>query len=287
MERGIIAAPGIIKPLIGGFNMERSITPDEVRYYLMYWDKVTIPTNNLVHIGIPEEDELIRCQAIERPRITFQGSFGGDVLTNAILSCQTVIASEKVKDKNIDWCIHQFGQSLSLPQQYKETKDVIRFDLINALPVPSAETPIADILEFKQRRADELNELHHALDDIYIEILKSPDTDLTSKKQISDLKEKISNLHRAQSESFSKTKKFDLSLDLNISGKDLMLAASSGAVIDFLHNGLTMPIATMVGGVVSCLKISAKQSVTFSPAAKNKNLAYLSSAHREELLKNL
>ncbi len=59
MDRGVIASPGIITPLSQGFRMERSISPEELRYYVMYWDKVVIPRNNLVYIGVPEEEDLI------------------------------------------------------------------------------------------------------------------------------------------------------------------------------------------------------------------------------------
>ena len=59
MRRGIIAPPGKIQIRQEGFQMNGSLTPEEIRYYLMYWDKVVIPDNNLIHIGFPEEEELI------------------------------------------------------------------------------------------------------------------------------------------------------------------------------------------------------------------------------------
>ena len=67
MKRGVIAAPGIIRRLPTGFSIERSISPEEMRFYLLYWDHVVIPANNLVYISVPEEEELLACGAIERP----------------------------------------------------------------------------------------------------------------------------------------------------------------------------------------------------------------------------
>ena len=58
--------------------MERSLSAEELRYYILYWDEVVIPGNNLVYIGVPEEEELISCGAISRPRVAFQGAFQGD-----------------------------------------------------------------------------------------------------------------------------------------------------------------------------------------------------------------
>ena len=76
LKRGLIAAPGIINRLPEGFEMKRSLSLDEMRYYALYWDKVVIPSNNLVHIGVPQEDAFISAGAIERPNIGFQGSYG-------------------------------------------------------------------------------------------------------------------------------------------------------------------------------------------------------------------
>jgi len=78
MDRGVIASPGSINRLPKGFQMERSLSIDELRYYILYWDKVVIPGNNLVYIGLPEEELLIESGALERPQIGFSGRFEGD-----------------------------------------------------------------------------------------------------------------------------------------------------------------------------------------------------------------
>ena len=161
MNRGIIAAPAIIKIHGNGFTMERGLSPQELRYYILYWDKVVIPGTNLVYIGLPEEDTLIQSGAIERPRVTFQGSFNGGDMANSFALAKAVVAKKLMEeDKATDWVIHQIGDKLSIHDKFSESKNSLRFDLINLLPVPNASTPIADILEFKHRRKDELNVLH-------------------------------------------------------------------------------------------------------------------------------
>lgn len=284
MDRGVIASPGIIIPLAQGFRMDRSISPEELRYYVMYWDKVVIPGNNLVYISIPEEEDLISCGAIERPRIGFQGSFQGDQITNAILACQSIVASELVHDKSTDWVIHQVGNSIICPDEFKQQRNIIRVDLASVLPVPSGNTPINEVLEFKERRSAELKELHEALDEFYEQILSAPDPDLASKKAVSRLQESILSLNQVSSEKFERSRKFDFSVELNLSGKDISVGASSGAIIDFLATGYTIPLATLVGAIASTINIKSKSTNTFQPASENTKLAYLSHASQEGVI---
>ena len=173
MKRGLIAAPGIINRLPEGFEMKRSLSLDEMRYYALYWDKVVIPSNNLVHIGVPQEDAFISAGAIERPNIGFQGSYGGNQLTDAILSCQSIVAKELVKDKTMDWVIQQFGDECILLDNYSEERNTLRIDLAACLPVPTGEVNIHDILEFKEQRKNEFITLHEYLDEFYEEALSS------------------------------------------------------------------------------------------------------------------
>lgn len=284
MDRGVIASPGIIRPIAQGFSMDRSISPEELRYYVMYWDKVVIPGNNLVYIGIPEEEDLISCGAIERPKITFQGSFQGDQVTKAILSCQSIVASDLVNDKSTDWVIHQIGKSVIYPEEFNERRNIIRVDLASVLPVPRAETPINEVLEFKERRRSDLTELHEALDELYEQILTAPDPELASKKAVSRLQKSILNLNKVSNEKFEHSHKFDFSVELNLSGKDIFVGASSGALLDFLASGYTIPVATIVGAIASTINIKSKSTNIFQPASENTKLAYLSHASQESVI---
>jgi len=285
MDRGVIAAPGIIKPFQNGFIMERSISKEELRYYLLYWNKVVIPGNNLVYIGVPEEDILIACESISRPMIKFQGSFKGDQVTAALLACQGIVAEKLVQDKTVDWVLHQIGESLILPAEFSSQQDAIRVALINALPVPDGEIPVHEILDFKQRRKDELIELHESIDELYFEILNSPDQDLSTKKSVFKFQSAIQNLDKASNEKFKKTRKYNLSVELNVNGKDIMAGASAGALFGFFSNVISIPLASLLGAAIPLINIQFKSSYTFKPAKDNTKLSYISYASKENIVK--
>ena len=283
MNRGIIAAQGIIKPLQDGFVMERGISKEELRYYILYWEKVVIPGNNLVYIKVPEEDTLIACEAISRPRVEFQGSLQGDQVTGALLACQSIVAKKLVRDKTVDWVLHQIGESLVLPPDFASQQDAIRVALVNALPVPDGEVPVHEILEFKQRHKDELIELHDSIDELYFEVLNSPDESLATKKAVFRFQSAIQNLDKASNEQFKKTRKYNLSVELNVNAKDIIVGASPGALIHFFSPGFSIPIM-LLGAAAALIKIRAKASYTFEPAKENTKLAYISNASKENYI---
>ena len=104
MSRGVIAAPAIINIHGDGFTMERGLSPQELRYYLLYWDKVVIPGTNLVYVRLPEEDILIESGVIERPRVGFKGSISGADLGHSFAVAQSLVAKKLMEeDRSIDW----------------------------------------------------------------------------------------------------------------------------------------------------------------------------------------
>lgn len=282
MNRGVIASPALIHAHDRGFTVERSISPQEIRYYALYWDKVVIPASNAVYIGILDEEVLIETGVIERPIVEFRGGrLGGSEFALA----QSVVAKKLMEeDKSVDWVIHQFGPKIALPQEFLENRNSLRIDLVSLLPVPSGEVPIADVLEFKMRRADELNHLHTALEHTYLEVLKSPDPQLSQKQAMHDLQKSIANLNVVSAEKWERTSKFDFSAELNLDGSRFVKGIAAGAVMGSLTHGFSIPVASIIGGIASIIKFKAGYSASFKPAGGRDKLAYLSSAISENIV---
>lgn len=285
MNRGVVALPGIINSIDQGFQMERSINMQELAYYVLYWDRVVIPGTNLVYIGIPEEDLLIKSGVIERPRVEFGGSFSGSQITDSFGLAQALVAEKLIsEDKTSDWVLHQVGGNIKIPEKYSESRHAIRLELLNSLPVPAGNVYFEEILNFKIRRSAEFIQLHAALDDLYLDVLGSPDPDFSLRRAVSDLKLAISNIQRVSGEKWIIKNNFDFSVELNLDSSMLLDKAFKGAVFDLFQNGLSMPLATIVNALSSVLKVQAKKTISFSPAAKNGKLSYLASARKMGLL---
>lgn len=284
MIRGIITTPNKFELGNNSFKVTSSLTKEDIRFYLMYWDKIVVPTNNLIHVGIPDEKHLLECGAISRPQVRHQGAFSGNTAATAIMMGQCTITQELLKDKSTDWVIHQAGDKLLLPERFSHINNVLRVTLAGALPVPNADVPINEILEFKERRSDELGALHIALDELYIDILKSPDQNLSTQKAFEQLKLDIENLNKVSFDWFKLTKKYDISAEFNLNGRDLVIAATSGGLLNG-SLGLDMQLGAAIGAIVSTLKVSVKATATLNTTESKKILSYVSNASREGILK--
>lgn len=285
MQKGIISAPARVYGNGAEFRSEGGLAIHDLRYFLLYWDKVVIPTTNLVHLAIPEEEELLSTGVVTRPRVPFSGTFNGELIAKAQVLAQTAVARDLiVNDKKTDWVLHQIGDEFIIPDNETIEKQSIRVELINALPVPFGKVAIPDILEFKERRKDEFNQLHQSIDDLYFEILSSPDPSLKTKSTVSQFNQSIIELDKVATERWKNTGKFDISAELNLSGKDVMSGAAAGAAFDFFTTLYTLPIGTVVGAVASTLKIKAKSTKSFEPSREKKILSYLAKAHDENIL---
>lgn len=106
MQRGLITVAGNINFQMQGFGLSSNLMPEDIRFYLMYWDKIIIPTNNLIHFGIPDEEDLISSKALSRPRTSHVGSFSGHELGEAIIKGQSEIAELMLKDSKTNWVVH-------------------------------------------------------------------------------------------------------------------------------------------------------------------------------------
>jgi len=284
VKRGIIATAAQIDTFNDSVSIRSGhLSESHIKYFLLYWDKIVIPTNNFVHAGIPFEEDLVRSNIIERPMIKLHGSFQPIDLGTTIIRSELEIINDKFADKEVEWVLHQFNEKLVLPQDKIKKQNVFKFDLIDALPVPNDNIPIHDILEFKERRKDEFNALHETLDELYIDILNSADSDLQAKKSISRLKESLNNIEKIQKEKFKSFTKFSRTLQLNINGKDILDGFFKGSLVDFTLS-TEIPIMSIMGAILPMIKISVKQTKTYSESKNKLKLAYLTYAKKENIL---
>lgn len=284
MGRGIITSALCFIRNGQSVSFQRCLTPEDIRYLLLYWDKVVIPATNLIYISIPDEPELVGSGIISRPIGQFSGSFGGDI-AKAVMLTEASIAKQLIEhDKSTEWIIHKMNGGFEFQDKGMVRKQAILVDLVNALPVPKQTVAIPDILEFKERRHDELMRVHKAIDDFYTKISSSPDVDMSTRLAIDELSQSLLGINAVTSEKWKSTTKYDISAELNINGKDLVQAATLGAVGDSLLNYSNIPVFMLAGMVASCIKVSCKFTKSFEPARDKRIISYIAEAHNEMLL---
>lgn len=89
MQKGIISAPAHVHGNGAKFQSEGGLAIHDIRYFLLYWDKVVIPTTNLINLRVPEEEELLSTGVVTRPRVPFSGNLNGELMAKAQVSAQS------------------------------------------------------------------------------------------------------------------------------------------------------------------------------------------------------
>lgn len=288
MKRGIIANTGKMSRFDDrGVSISGNISSQDLNYYLLYWDKIIMPTNNLIHLAIQNEDEIIKTGILERPRVQFSNwsSNNEDSSYDPFVIAQSIVANKLItEDNSTDWTIHQIGDQIVIGNEQKKEFNSVKLELQNCLPIPSEEIHFQDILEFKEKRKDELIALHSTIDDLYLDVLNSADINLAKRKCISELSNAIRNLESSSKEEFNKISKYNFTTELNINGKDIALAIGGGAAFDFFTTGMTIPLGTVLSGLASVIRIKANKTVSVEKSEEKLKLSFLANASKKEII---
>jgi hypothetical protein len=279
MKKGIITAPGKITVVKNGFSVN-PLSPDDIKFLTLYWDRIVIPETNLIRVEYPYSKDLINCGIVTEidamPNVTTVTD--GEEVPRRIINAQYEFFDLVHNHPDIDWSIHQTGSSVINKQddpltQTAHEQEIIKFTLRNCLPIPDENIPLCDILEFKERRADELSHLHVHMDTLYQEILSAGDTNLANKTALKDLKNNISDIRKVSLESFSLIKNMDISAQQIV---PIMLAGYAGYQ-NFGDLGF-------IGGVGAALVCDTSLKMINDRTEDRKKFKYLSHASKDKII---
>lgn len=297
MKKGVIASPVEFKYHMVGFEINSVLTEEMLRYYLLYWDEILIPDNNLISVGGDLLAQVEQLDNVHRPFIRHDGQYRDHAIGDAILRGQFEFASLLHKDPNVDWVIHQSNMDrLVSPNTGVIEQNALKIRLSDILPVPSESTPLVDLIEFRDRRLDEFRQLHVLLDDLYLQVLSSPDQPLSEKRAISELTDLINDLDSLTKERFGFINKISIEPTYDFKVKDALKAPLWTNAFDsfqtFLATGGvsdTNPFsATAIGLAIGVLSnIGVKLAPTKKPKGidSKARLSYLSLAAKEGFIR--
>jgi hypothetical protein len=186
-----------------GFRAGGGLDQQELRFSLLFWDKLHAPRNNFILLGDSSADFLESAGVLEQPitRLNF--------VSGPINPGELVISSHLNAYRALDqaepgvWSLGGGRNSVSFPERDLEAGRGILVRLYEAIPVPDKEVPLQDILEFKEKRQDELLALRYHLDSIYQRIVTAGDGELALQSEIDALERAIIDyLKVAKSTSF-------------------------------------------------------------------------------------
>ena len=189
-ERGlVISSP--IRVVGTSLSMGGGLDPHELRFSLLFWDKLDFPDNNIISFGSDADAQFLQSAGIlNRTRVQVVGS--GDGAQMFLAAYLHAFNQLDAKEPGV-WSLGAGKNSVSFPTKELEDGRGILVSLYDAVPVPDKDIPLQDILEFKAKRRAELLALRSHLDEIYQRILAAGDGHLALQSETAKLEAAISD----------------------------------------------------------------------------------------------
>jgi hypothetical protein len=246
------------------------LDPQELRFSLLFWDRLDHPDNNLISLrSSPDAEFLIKAGVLTRTRIQVRGAGS---LEDGFRFAHITAFRELDKREPGVWSLATGERSISFLDSELEQGRGALVRLHRAIPVPDQDVHLQDILDFKQKRQAELLKLRHHLELIYGRVSDAVDGKLA-------LQSEVEALNIAISEYIKSTRGFKISWRL--ASVEASINASGAAMAGWaaFQMGLPATDAALVGAAAS---ISIKSGFGLSRGMKTeKPYRYVSSYHRE------
>lgn len=234
----------------------------ELRHYALYWDRLDFPENNFFNFDSswPEISWLEGAGVLQRTPVVVEQYRQLGAGRSWILAQYEAFQRLSVREPGL-WALGQLGADFyELPDTSLPVR-AVEIELHDALPTPPDTVSLADVLEFKTRRAAELLALRGTLDELYLEIERSQDIPRAKVAAVDRLARSLSELRAAANESWSARLASSLKVELNV--PEIAAKATLGVA---LAVGLGVPPAVGAAiGAASAASLKLNVREIFAP----------------------
>lgn len=188
--RGLIVSPPIKVDGKKILVKSTSLDPQEVRFALLFWDRLVWPSSRAIHIESgPDELFLESANILTRPEYTYSGD-----VAQGIARGQFQAYMDREQAEPGVWALSQGENSFLWKNGLADQKKGALVELHRAIPIPAKDVPLAEILEFRSRRNDELVMLKQHLESFVSEIEESNDKPLALQKRLAEIDQACADL---------------------------------------------------------------------------------------------
>ncbi|MCS4265929.1 DUF6236 family protein [Serratia sp. BIGb0163] len=282
MNKGIILTEGYrADPKTGNFNNQVPISLEDLRFCSLFWDKIENP-NSLVYFEPSDDFKVLISEGIaSQTKVEIDGiggnGNGGDWMKELVLKNQMAFMNMQRGNMGIDWSLAQTSDTLSSPSDSNISRAVCEFNLYNAISSPVSDVSIYDVLEFKERRSDELIALRDMIDDSVFRVSSNPEDLNAYRREVSRLESVLNDYNSVMKETGYQTVKRTLTSLLT--SPPLGAVAIAGMVPEFAP---FMSVVNVVGIGACALGLAYKELIVDKNIPnQHKQFAYLIHAKQE------
>ncbi len=239
-QRGLVISCPITLKAVSIYIKSGALDPQELRFALLFWDKLDFPFNPIFPIGLEGDAQFLASEGILR-RTNVQDPGSGDMAGDAQFLASTVtlrritvgpgvvdMRPQAITQAHVDayrfldkqepgvWSLGTGENAISFPDDDIEDGRGALIRLYQAIPVPDKDVPFQDILEFRSKRSAELLALRHHLEAIYQRIVAAGDGALALNTEIGALEQAIADHIKASKESKMSFRNMSFDASLNV-----------------------------------------------------------------------
>ncbi len=249
-----------------------NVSPQELRFALLFWDKVDFPDNNIISTGATPEFQFLMDEGFaQRTRIepVIFGTLSG---ARVFRDCHVAAFERLNKENPGSWAASsEFGAFIFNENELDAGRGLL-VTLHDSLPVPDQDVPLQDIMEFRTKRRSELLALREALDEAYLRIAASPDRDFA-------LSSEVARLQRACTDYLNSAKGFGLDFRMMDMTANINLVSAAIAGSAAFAASASAPLAI---GAAAAASIGVKVGPALKlKQAPNSPFQYVAHYHRE------
>lgn len=190
-----------------------------VKFSLLMFENIDCPKNNLANLG-PEKPEGLEGEAfLGVTRVSISGEMSESAFSAGFFAAFSALDGESPGR----WSVARGAQESGLPPEAFGEMTGFRIRLENALPIPSREVCYEDVMNYKERRKNELLSLRYHLDDLSLKISQCESKEFTKNIELEKFIKSLDDYTRVISEeNFSKRL---ASLEVNFNWSGLIVGA--------------------------------------------------------------
>lgn len=249
--RGLVVSPPIEIQGDRLFAKSSTLDPQELRFALLFWDRLVWPSSRAIHFANgPDEDFLERAGILTRPEYTLNGDIAQGIARGQVQAYLDLERSEPGA-----WALAQGENSFLWRDGLADEGKGALVELHRAIPIPKQDVPLADILEFRLRRRDELVALRYQIESFVSEIEGAADKPLALQRRIAELDQACANLLIVGREWQSPVYLSNMKASFSLSPAKFLPAAAGGWVLGQPYGLTAAAAAAAFAGAASTLEI--------------------------------
>lgn len=275
--RGLIMTPAF---RVEGSRLEVDVVeldPQELRQGLLFWDMIDYPESMAISFGLSRDEQFLVDAGAMRRTVTPMAS--GDGVQIMLWSHLKLFSDLQEAEPGV-WSLSATAGTSLAQDTMLDPRSVIQTSLYNALPVPTGDAPLQEILEFRERRDAELTSLRSALDGAYQRVVSAGDGELQLVAEVEAIQRAVADYAGVAKEAKFPLRLTDLSAQFGL-GYDLKAGAAGMLAAYSLNNDYLTAAAGALWGLEPKFEAGVKVAGAPAAAADETAFRYIANYHDE------